>query len=220
MKTPLYNQEGKEVGSVVLPESIFGAKWNPDMVHQTVTSMLGSRRNAVAHAKNRGEVSGGGKKPWRQKGTGRARHGSTRSPIWVGGGTTHGPRNDKNYSRKVNKTAASSTLASVLSKKFKDGEILMLNEIKLPEKKTKEAVSVLKAIAGIKGFESISKKKTNALYLSVPSISSDIKRTFRNIGNVDVVETRNINAADILGKKFIAFVAPEESFKILTARIK
>src|SRR6185369_9697615 len=106
MDSKVYNQEGKEVGSVKLPEGLFSTAWNADMVHQVVTSMLSSRRNNVAHAKNRGEVSGGGKKPWQQKGTGRARHGSIRSPIWVGGGTTHGPRNDKNYGRKVNKVEA------------------------------------------------------------------------------------------------------------------
>ena len=102
MESVVYNQEGKSVGKVTLPEALFGLAWNSDMVHQVVTSMMMDKRNAVAHTKNRGEVSGGGKKPWQQKGTGRARHGSTRSPIWVGGGITHGPRKDKNYSNSMN----------------------------------------------------------------------------------------------------------------------
>src|SRR3989344_5026421 len=102
METKLYNQKGDESGKIEIPESIFGLPWNADLVHQVVVSMMSSMRHPIAHTKTRGEVSGGGKKPWQQKGTGRARHGSTRSPIWVGGGVAHGPRNDKNFDRKVN----------------------------------------------------------------------------------------------------------------------
>ena len=99
----VYNQSGKEVGEIKLPANVFGLSWNADLVHQVITSMLSDSRVIYAHTKTRGQVSGGGKKPWQQKGTGRARHGSIRSPLWVGGGVTHGPRNDKDYSRKVNK---------------------------------------------------------------------------------------------------------------------
>src|SRR5690349_19754974 len=105
METTVYNQKGQEAGKIKLSEAVFGAPWNADLVHQVVVSMQSSARHSIAHTKTRGEVSGGGKKPWQQKGTGRARHGSTRSPIWVGGGIAHGPRSDKNYDRKVNKKA-------------------------------------------------------------------------------------------------------------------
>ena len=103
METTVYNQKGTEAGKIKLSEAVFGLKWNADLVHQVVVSMNSVARTNVAHTKNRGEVRGGGKKPWQQKGTGRARHGSIRSPLWVGGGVTHGPRKDKDYSRKVNK---------------------------------------------------------------------------------------------------------------------
>jgi len=93
MKLAIYDKKGKEIEKVDLPAEIFDVPFNADLVHQVAVSMASSARSNTAHAKDRSEVSGGGKKPWKQKGTGRARHGSRRSPIWVGGGTTHGPRN-------------------------------------------------------------------------------------------------------------------------------
>src|SRR3990167_1261513 len=103
MESTLYNIQAKETGKIEIPESIFGVPWNADLVHQVVVSMQGNARPNVADTKGRGEVRGGGKKPWKQKGTGRARHGSSRSPIWKGGGVTHGPTNERNYDRKISK---------------------------------------------------------------------------------------------------------------------
>src|SRR3990167_1698184 len=122
MKTDVYNLEGKKVETLDLPESVFGLKWNSNLIHQVVESTRSSRRRGTAKTKDRSEVSGGGKKPWRQKGTGRARHGSIRSPIWVGGGVAHGPLSEKNYSRKINKKAKKKALFMVLARKNADGE--------------------------------------------------------------------------------------------------
>src|ERR1035437_1215074 len=142
METTLYNQKGQEAGKIKLSEAVFGAQWNADLVHLVMVAMRSNERDPIAHTKTRGEVRGGGKKPWQQKGTGRARHGSTRSPIWVGGGVTHGPRNDKDYSRKVNKKMKAKALYTILSRKFSDGQIVFVDDISFRAPKTKDAMTV------------------------------------------------------------------------------
>ena len=102
METNVYNQKGEKVSEIKLSDTVFGLPWNSDLVHQVVVAMTANIRSPWAHTKTRGEVSGGGWKPWRQKGLGKVRHGSIRSPIWVGGGVAHGPRKDKDYSVKIN----------------------------------------------------------------------------------------------------------------------
>src|SRR3989344_1087428 len=153
METTIYNQKGQESGKITLPEKVFGLPWNADLVHQVVVSMTSSMRHSIAHTKTRGEVSGGGKKPWQQKGTGRARHGSTRSPIWVGGGIAHGPRSEKDYDRKINKKAKTKALHVILSQKFRDGEILFVDSLSFGSPKAKDAKNTLISLAQIKGFE-------------------------------------------------------------------
>src|SRR4051812_37047689 len=186
MEAQVYSLDGKKAGNIKLPENVFGLPWNADLVSQVVDSLLSSRRKNVAHTKNRGEVRGGGKKPWQQKGTGRARHGSIRSPLWVGGGVTHGPRNEKNFDRKVNKKMKAKALYTILSKKFKDGEILFVDNISMNEPKTKNAMTVLRSLGGISGFGKITSKKNNALYVALDTKNDKIKKSFRNIGNVFV----------------------------------
>ena len=215
MEGIIYNQQGKEVGQIALPEAVFCAKWNPDMVHQVSQSMLSNKRQGSAHTKNRGEVSGGGKKPWKQKGTGRARHGSSRSPLWVGGGVAHGPRNDKNYDRKINRSMKRQALYSVLSKKFREGEVLFLNGIAMPEIKAKSAKEVLGTLSTIKGYESIGKSR-NAVHIIIPARDTHVEKSFRNFGNLSVGQARNLNLLDILTYKYLIIVAPEESIRSIS----
>jgi large subunit ribosomal protein L4 len=219
METIIYNQKGEKSGKMELPASVFGTKWNPDLVHQVVFSMLSNKRTPVAHTKGRGEVSGGGKKPWKQKGTGRARHGSSRSPIWVGGGVTHGPSNEKVFTRKINKATRMKALSVLLSKKLKEKEVLFVDSITLPASKTKEAKIVLEALGGIKGFEYLNTKKKNAMYLALSQKDVAIERSFANFGAMSVGELRNLNILDVLNAKYLVVVGPKEALKILEAKI-
>ncbi len=218
METKIYNTEGKETGTMTLPESIFGVKWNADLVHQVVTAIAANARTPVAHTKGRGEVRGGGRKPWKQKGTGRARHGSSRSPIWIGGGITHGPRKEKSYAQKINKKSAARAFAMVLSQKWKDGEVFFIDDFNMGERKTAHARKVLGTLSAVPGF-AIMKRRKNAALITIPTHDENTKKSFRNIGNVAVEEARNINPADLLSYKYVVVSGPEESISTWEKRI-
>lgn len=213
METKIYNQEGKEAGEITLPKGVFDLSWNANLVHDVMTSMMTNKRINFAHTKGRGEVRGGGKKPWRQKGTGRARHGSTRSPIWVGGGVAHGPTKDKNYHRKVNKKVKAKTLRVILSQKFKDTEILFLESLFLKEPKTSKAKDILNAVSGIKGFEGLSKKKNNSALITLDKKDLILEKGFRNMGNVKVEEIKNLNPLDLLQYKYLIITSPKTALE-------
>lgn len=219
MEATIYNHTGKSAGTISLPEAIFGVPWNADLVHEVVRLMNSNARTNVAHTKTRGEVRGGGKKPWQQKGTGRARHGSTRSPIWVGGGVAHGPRNDKNFARKINKKARAKALFTVLSRKYKEGEILFVDSLGLSNPKAKDAKSLMTAFAGIKGYEKLASKGRNAAVIAVNGKNDAIWKSFRNFGNISVEEARTINPVSLLNHTYLIMVDPAESLKVLTSKI-
>lgn len=220
MEALVYNKNGKETGKVTLPESVFGVAWNADLVHQVVISMQSNARIGAAHTKNRAEVRGGGRKPWRQKGTGQARHGSIRSPIWKGGGVAHGPRNDRNYALKVNKKMRVKALFAVLSQKYKEGEIVFIDELSFSAPKTKEAKGVIVSLANIPGLEKLVTKKKNAGLVVIPENSEYTKKSFNNFGNMDVEEVRNINALDLLTHAYIVIVAPNVAITSLENKLK
>lgn len=207
MEAKVYNQKGKEAGKVVLPERVFGAKWRPDLVHQVVDSMRSNQRAGTADTKGRGEVRGGGKKPWKQKGTGRARHGSSRSPIWVGGGVTHGPLAEKNYKRKISKSMRAQALFSVLSRKLKDGEIVFVDTLAIPEIKTKSAVQVINNL-----------KVKGRTLVALSGREPKTEKSFRNISNLELVFLKNLNPLDVLNHRYLLIEKPEESVKFLESR--
>ena len=205
MEAPLHNQDGKEIGKLTLPEAVFGVKWNADLVHQVVEAMRSNFRVAIAHAKGRGEVRGGGIKPWKQKGTGRARHGSIRSPIWVGGGVAHGPNKNKDFDRKINKKVRAKALATVLSRKLKDKEVYFLDALST-DGKTKSAVSVLSKLADKFGKKEFMYKKGSRLLIALPGRDVKVEKSFSNVKVVKVLEQRNMNALETLTYKTIIFV--------------
>lgn len=219
METTVYNMKGKEAGKVKLPESVFGLKWNADLVHQVVTSMESSARVNVAHTKTRGEVSGGGIKPWQQKGTGRARHGSTRSPIWRHGGITHGPRNDKDYTRKINKKMKAKALYTILSAKYSNGQVLFVDDLTLKAIKTKDARETLSSFSKVTGFNDILSKKKNSAYIALSNKDVNTEKSFRNMSNLLVDEIRNISPLDLMKYKYVVISNPEKGLPQITEKL-
>jgi len=215
MESKLYNIKGENIGTFDAPEKLFGLPWNADLVHQVVVSMQGNVRPNVAHTKDRGEVRGGGKKPWQQKGTGRARHGSSRSPIWKGGGVTHGPRKDKIYARKVNRAMSQKALLVALSRKYKDGEVIFVDAIEMQAPKAAAARMVLSALG--KHFVGLMKKKNGAL-IALPNRHVPTLKSFRNFGNVSVEDVRNLNPLSVLQSKYLVIASPKDAVATLSKK--
>lgn len=211
MDVTIYNQQGEEAGVAQLPAGIFGVKWNANLVHQVVTSYAANRRAGTAHARGRGDVRGGGKKPWRQKGTGRARHGSIRSPIWKGGGVAHGPTKEKVYEKKINKKMARRALWAVLSAKARDREILVMDDLKFPEAKTKAAAAMFRKFSGREEFQKI--VKGNGVLVMLPGKDAPTRRALRNLPYAGITEARNLNAYDALQYRYLLF--PKQSLDLL-----
>ena len=218
MELPIFSMQGKKVGTIALPESIFGMPWRNDLVHQVTTAMQANARQNRAHTKDRAEVSGGGKKPWKQKGTGQARAGSSRSPIWRHGGVTFGPRSERDYSEKVNRKMRISALIAVLSKKAKDGEIILVDKFIFATPKTATAKSVVSALATGAGAKTLVTKKKNAALLALAAYDANTIKSFHNFGNLTTEEVRNLNPLNVMTNKYLVIEKPEEAFAALLAR--
>lgn len=219
MNTKIYSQEGTEVGKFTLPEAVFGVKWNADLVHEVVIGMQANARTSTAHTKDRSEVRGGGKKPWKQKGTGRARHGSSRSPIWTKGGVAHGPRNDKDYSVKINKKVKAKALAMVLSQKFADTEIILVDSLTMNEPKTNDVKKNIKKLATGTGFADLFTKRKNTAVVILPGRNEAVEKSFRNFGNFEVIQAKDVNPVELLTYKYVVVTKPEDSIAILSKRV-
>ena len=209
IKIKVYNQNAEVIGEMELSQKVFGMKVNNSLVHQAVTTQMANERQVIAHTKDRSEVRGGGRKPWRQKGTGRARHGSSRSPIWIGGGVTFGPRNDRNFKKRINKKMKQNALLMVLSDKAAGDNFIILDKLEVTEFKTKVFNKI------ITGFETkilkSKKKETKA-----DAKKKEVKRSFlmivdkgdeklscsaRNLPGIKLINTENINIVDLLKYK-------------------
>ncbi len=219
MNISVYTQEGAKKDTITLPEQVFGVSFQPDLVHQVVIAMQANARAGTAHTKDRSEVAGGGKKPWRQKGTGRARHGSRRSPIWTGGGVTFGPRNEKDFSQKINKKVKAKALASVLSKKYSDEELVVLDSLQFSEAKTAEAKKAIAAVAKGTGIETLATKKKNTALVVLSARNEIVEQSFRNFGNIEVRQAKDVNPVDLLTYKYLIISNPSEVLDVLAKRV-
>lgn len=201
----LYNMEGKEVGSYELNEAVFGIEPNESAVHSTVVAYLANQRQGTQSALTRAEVRGGGAKPWRQKGTGRARQGSIRAPQWTGGGVVFAPK-PRSYAMSVNRKVRALAMKSVLSAKAKEQEIMVLDEIAVPEIKTKQIAAMLKNLKVAGKTLIVLPEKNEAVYRSAKNIEG-VKTSF--VGMLNVYDLLNCNtviiakgAADRLGEVY------------------
>lgn len=196
MEINLYNQNAEKVGKVSLPDSVFDVPMNKDLLYQVITSQISNKRQNIAHTKDRSEVRGGGKKPWKQKGTGRARHGSIRSPIWKGGGVTFGPRSERNFKKKINKNMARKALFVALSSKVKDNEMAVIDSVNFSDWKTREMANVIKKVNQL-----FSVKHGSLLFVIPSKLKDTLERVSNNLPKVDVMEARNLNALDVMARK-------------------
>lgn len=217
LEVKIYNRKGEAQGKISLPEKVFGASWRADLVHQVVEGMRSNKRSSSAKTKDRGEVRGGGRKPWRQKGTGRARHGSSRSPIWVGGGVTHGPVAEKSYKKKISKKMRAQALFSVLSKKLADGEVVFVDTLAQDKIKTAEAGKMINDIAkslDLKIKNTTSKKILTALY----ERNEKSEKSLRNLNPVETIFVKDLNPLTVLNHKYLFIENPEKSVEFLSKR--
>jgi large subunit ribosomal protein L4 len=211
VKINVYNQEAKVVGEVELSDKVFALEANSDLIHQALVAQMSNERQVLAHTKTKSEVRGGGKKPWKQKGTGRARAGSSRSPIWVGGGVTFGPRKDRNFTKKINKKMKQRALMMVFSDRAKNDSLIVVDKLEMGEFKTSKMDSLLKGLeANFKKNEEGKIGRRNVLIINSGK-SKEVLNSARNLPGVEVINLENINIVDLLAKK--NFILSQEAAK-------
>lgn len=198
MEYPLFNQVGEKIGKIDLPKEIFDLEFNSDLVHQVAVCQMANKRKPIAHTKTRAEVSGGGRKPWPQKGLGRARHGSIRSPLWKGGGVVFGPRKDKVFSKKIPKKMKRKALFCLLSEKLRQNLILIFETLKIEKPKTKLFSELLKTWK--KKIENFDGK---SVLIAIPQKDKNIILATRNVPKVKTVLVENLNVLDLLTYKYL-----------------
>jgi large subunit ribosomal protein L4 len=213
LNVPVYNQEGKIVGKEKLDSQIFGLPPKPELIHQVVVSLLANQRHPFAHTKTKGEIRGGGRKPWRQKGTGRARAGSIRSPLWRGGGIVFGPNKEKNYNKKINKKIKKQVFYMCLSDKVKDKKFIVLDTFELKEIKTKTFFTILsKLIPDRKKNEKIK------ILLSLSENNLNTIKSARNIKNLKTMPVTKLNILDCLRSNYL--ITTLKGLKIIQEHFK
>jgi large subunit ribosomal protein L4 len=210
VKIKTYNLEGKEAGTVELPEKVFGVELKKDLVHQVMVAQEGNRRQVSAHTKGRGEVSGGGKKPWAQKHTGRARHGSIRSPIWVGGGVAHGPTAERNFTKKINTKMRRKALFMVLSEKARKNMLVLVEDLKLYPPAGRAGGAKTKTLQIFLGKLPCDRQNT---IIALPDMQKDIIQAGNNLQKVRTMQARELNVLDLLKNKYL--LMPKSAVEVI-----
>lgn len=201
-----YNLAGEKVKDREVSEKFLLLKPKASVVHQVLVAQMNNARRAIANTKDRSQVRGGGKKPWKQKGTGRARHGSIRSPLWRGGGVTFGPTKNRNFSRKINKKVRRQAILMALSGKVKDQQVLVLDQVPSGAEKTKTMALILKAISGQLPKNSSSKPKDDRWLVVLPGNEPKIVRAIRNLKYAKAQDVKSLNILDLLSYQYILLV--------------
>ncbi|PKM87566.1 50S ribosomal protein L4 [Candidatus Falkowbacteria bacterium HGW-Falkowbacteria-2] len=193
IKVKVYNQSAAPIKDLELSAKIFGVKANADLLHQAVITQQANERQVLAHTKDRSEVRGGGKKPWKQKGTGRARVGSSRSPLWVGGGVTFGPTKDRNFSMKMNKKMRQKAIMMCLSDKIAQSSLVIIDTLKMEEFKTKQFNAMLTAFE-----KEVLPADRRSLLIINGEKDEKARYSGRNLKGVTIINPENINIVDLI----------------------
>ncbi len=212
MKYQVYNQKGEALNECDLNDQIFGLKPNRALIQQIAVAILANNRQVIAHTKTRGEVSGGGRKPWRQKGTGRARQGSIRAPQWKGGGVVFGPRKDRNYAQKINKKMKIKAFLISLSDKVKNKKLIIFDKIELSAAKTKEMARIIQAFID----NGCIKNQNSKVLLALKNNSDSVVKAAQNLPHVSTCQADSLNVYDVLKAGYLMLSL--DSIKKLEAR--
>lgn len=210
IKVKVYNQSAAPIKDLELSAKIFGLKANADLLHQAVITQQANERQVLADTKDRSEVRGGGKKPWKQKGTGRARAGSSRSPLWIGGGVTFGPTKDRNFGKKLNKKMRQKAIMMALSDKIAQSSLVIIDTLKMAEFKTKQFDTMLKAFE-----KEVLPVRRNLLVINEEK-DEKARYSGRNLKGVNLINPENINIVDLLSCRQVLMT--EEGIKSLEKR--
>ncbi len=224
LKASIYNKNAEVVGDMDLPKNVFGLEVNDKLVHQVVVTQMANERQVLAHTKQRADVRGGGKKPWKQKGTGRARAGSSRSPIWIGGGVTFGPLKNRNFSKNINQKMKRAALFMALSDKLAENNLAVLEKIELDNFRTKDFNQVVtnfetKILKKEDKAEKVKNKKAKRSVLMINSINKEKEKySANNLAGVKLINLDNINIVDLL--RYKTLIITVEAIKKIEQRYK
>jgi len=216
VKTNVYNQNGEIVSELKLSDKVFAVKINEDLVHQAMVTQAANERQVLAHTKTKAEVRGGGKKPWKQKGTGRARAGSSRSPIWIGGGVTFGPRKDRNFSKKINKKMKQKAITMVFTDRLAENNLAVVDKIEMKDFSTKKFNDFVKKIENVFPDENKTKKSKRSILFVNDIKDEKVVLSSRNLVGFDIINLENINIIDLL--KYKNLVITESAIKNINDR--